>query len=172
MVRNLEDSLSFRSFIRSHKFCSASPKFPISYPRESVHPVRDQQVLPAAAAASHFDCSRTFRSRKRNLLLPLAVSDRTPSLLPRILPAHEPPPQPDNKEEEEKPCGAAKGTVKKEESLIEVPVRLAESWRPAIYGCTARFREVLGTTASPRARPSLLSRLPGQKRQRQRYAIS
>uniref|UniRef100_A0A804LVF1 Uncharacterized protein n=1 Tax=Zea mays TaxID=4577 RepID=A0A804LVF1_MAIZE len=30
------------------------------------------------------------------------------------------------------------------------PVRFAESWRPAIYGCTARFREVLGATASPR----------------------
>lgn len=34
-VRNLEDSLSFRSFIRSHKFCSASPKFPISAARVS-----------------------------------------------------------------------------------------------------------------------------------------
>ena len=89
---------------------------------------------------------------------------------PRLLLVHRPPLSPANgirgrettrrKEQEYT-------SERKKISLIEIPAP-ANRILAASHGYTARFREILGATASPRDRPSLLSRLPGQKRQRQR----
>ena len=164
ILPNFSKLSDFRSF-SSEKQRIGHWSFPCAAVAQGTVLSYSQSHTLRRSAVRHYDSPCPPRIHASNLLLSLSQKRAA-------LPCHAASSAtslPCNRDKKGREAARRKKQEWQKESGIGRPARLVvESWKGGSHGYTARFREILGPTASPRARPSLLPRHPGQRPQRQR----